>query len=219
MKKVTDSKVRAIEYLLGDGLLPRGFKSGPLGLYRSAGDRVDSLTTIHGKYPGEDRATLTVTVSVGFKSFARFMKDAPPYGLGVFHATRPMLHGCNLGTLDPAVRAMKEWPVTPETSVTTLGRRVLHDIEVFALPFFEDFPTIEKVVAAWAGNATRASREALLTAAVHWFQGDRDKARDFADARIRELTPLVKDLGGDPRFTWTCFMQYLESKGLEKRRQ
>ena len=213
MKKVTDSKVRAIEYLLGDGLLPRGFKIGPLGLYRMACDRVDSLTTIHGKVQGEDRATLTVTVSVGFKSFARFMKDAPAYGLGVFNTVRPLLHGCNLGNLDPDVRNMKEWPVTPETSVTTLGRQVLEDIEIFALPFFESFSTIEKVVAAWAGNATRASREALLTAAVHWFQGNRDKAREFADARIRELTPLVKDMGGDPRFTWKCFVEYLEAKG------
>lgn len=219
MKKVTDSKIKAIEYLLGDGLRPRGFESGPLGLYRTSVDRVDSLTTIHGKYQGEDRATLTVTVSVGFKGFARFMKDAPPYGLGVFHAVRPMLHGCNLGNLDPEVRNMKEWPVTPETAVATLGRQVLREIEVFALPFFKEFATIEKVVAAWAVNATRASREALLTAAVHWFQGERDKAREFADARIRELTPLVKDMGGDPRFTWKCFLQYLESKGLEKRRR
>ena len=219
MKKVTDSKVRAIEYLLGDGLLSRGFKRGPLGLYRTVGDRVDAVTTIHGKYQGEDRATLTVTVSVGFKGFARFMKDAPPYGLGVFHAVRPMLHGCNLGNLDPAVRNMKEWPVMPETSVATLGREVLREIEVFALPFFEEFATIEKVVAAWAGSATRASREALLTAAVHWFQGDPDKAREFAAARIRELTPLVKDMGGDPRFTWKCFLKYLESKKLEKRRR
>lgn len=181
--------------VLTDFLEPRlaeeGFKRfADDWFYRWTGDLLSRVSADFRRDGQEDRGVLDVSVGVGFKSLGNFLRPCLALeGHGAVEK-KPCMLASGLERLRP-MREPNCWWIDPETVAEELATELLGDIDSLALPYFEKFGTVERVVQEWERirrNEGLLTGEGLYLAGAHWFFGDQERAMDV----LKELEERFK---------------------------
>lgn len=136
------------------------------------------LTSLGGQ------ATMLPTVGVGFRDIAAFLSRC------VFLRIRadpnePCAMATDLGRLMPGGRYL-EIPISPSSDVNSLGPQVRDSIERYALPFLENFGTLEKALRAWESGVTYnlGANADYYIAAAYWLRREKSRALSLIQERI-----------------------------------
>lgn len=197
-----------------------GFERAGSGQFRRVqDDSVHRIAATFRKVPRRDEGWLTVTVCVGFRSLAGFLKDFPV--VQVKSPRFPCTMATDLGHLQPPFK-YKEWRLLPETDSLMVGADVAGNITAFGFPFFESFGDLRKAVAAWEKGTSYNLGESsdYYLAASYWLRGEIDKAMAFARDRIDYYRALrqEKERNEDRNLLWDreAFLKFLARKKIRE---
>lgn len=178
---MTDQSSKAIfleivSKYLGPFLLKQGFESdGTTSFIRRDGDRVLRVILDLIRCKGIDAGFLTVTVSVGFSSLTKLVKDCSVPVLG--KPNRPALLVTNIGGLLPS-KQYKQWGIQSGVKEEDIAFDVMEIIKEYGFLLFERFSSLESAIQAIESGESYnigATRDIYL-ACAYWLCGKQEAA-------------------------------------------
>jgi hypothetical protein len=150
-------------------------------------DRSDAIWRVTHSFRQRDFGGLMqVSVGVGFPTVNAFLAKAGVLNEQLVNIKDLSAMGTDLGHLKPPYR-YQEWNIDLLTDAETLGQELVDNLRNYALPFFENYGTLDKCVKAWeAGDfLNRGAGCEFFLAAAYWMQGDRHRAIDYITSRTK----------------------------------
>lgn len=176
VKTVADVYDEILDASVAPALVAQGFKRSRLDtFYRIEGNCVWKIAFVLSSKSGGAHGNFTGSVCVGFPELALFLKDFPQ--ANIKETRRPCTMAAALNYLRPP-HNWPEWAITSTSNPQTLGFEFAKVLIDHGLPFFEEFGSLEKAVAAWEQGVTHnlTNRAEFYLAAAYWIQGNREKA-------------------------------------------
>jgi len=179
-----------------------GFRRSKHYFFREAGDAVHRVAFSFRKVRGEDFGWLSVTVCVGFRPLAEFLRGFAEVELD---SKRPCMMATDLGHLSPPCN-FHEWRLDSQPNAI-VASEILERLSVHGLRYFETYGQLPAAVAAWeSGINFNAGYFAQIYACAYYaLQGQRERVTN-------ELKKIIADC--DAEFRKTGQRAALNQKGI-----